>query len=178
MTSSKHSQTNITPAHREMFNALISGDYNNFALLSCYVNGEPAAAIVVVNRDKASEDYLIEPLFVSITEGMTLTDHNGTLLFDPSTPAWAKEIHYCDTLEIHPVCDLGWNDAEQGQRPFNPGDNHDPCCETCDADAAHFWSVYGHLKTGGLTCFADFATEAEALAFADKLYQTYPHLSR
>jgi len=43
--------TNITDDHRAAFEALVSGDYANFALFSCFVNGEPGAAIAAVNRD-------------------------------------------------------------------------------------------------------------------------------
>lgn len=68
--------TNITPAHKDAFEALASGRFDNFALLSCFVNGEAAAAIVAVNKD-ANSDYLIQPLFVSVTPAMTLTDHDG-----------------------------------------------------------------------------------------------------
>ena len=178
VTSSKPSQTNITPTHRKMFNAITSGDYSNFALFSCFVNGEPAAAIVAVSRSEKGEDILIEPLFVSITGSMVLTDHEGTPAPNPDTPTWAKEIHACDALEIWPVCDLNWNDEAQGPRPFHPNADNESHCETCDEDKAHFWSVYGHLKTGGVTCFQDFATKAEAVAFADTLYRDYPHLSR
>ena len=32
--------TNITPAHRDAFEALTSGDYDNLALFSCFVNGD------------------------------------------------------------------------------------------------------------------------------------------
>jgi hypothetical protein len=67
--------THITSAHREAFEALTSGEYDNFALLSCFVNGDPAAAIVAVNRDAA--EYLLTPLFVSVTEAMHLADHDG-----------------------------------------------------------------------------------------------------
>ena len=67
--------TNITADHRAAFEALTSGDYANFALFSCFVNGEPAAAIVAVNRD--GDGYAITPLFVSITPSLTLTDHDG-----------------------------------------------------------------------------------------------------
>jgi hypothetical protein len=42
--------TNITADHRAAFEALISGEYANFALFSCFVNGEPAAAIAAVNK--------------------------------------------------------------------------------------------------------------------------------
>jgi hypothetical protein len=67
--------TNITADHRAAFEALTSGDYANFALFSCFVNGEPGAAIVAVNRD--GDSYAITPLFVSITPSITLTDHDG-----------------------------------------------------------------------------------------------------
>jgi hypothetical protein len=67
--------TNITQAHRDAFHALVSGDFVNFALLSCFVNGEAASAIIAVNRD--GEDYMLTPLFVSVTDGMILTDHEG-----------------------------------------------------------------------------------------------------
>jgi hypothetical protein len=66
--------TNITAHHRAAFEALVSGDYANFALFSCFVNGEPAAAIVAVNRD--GDGYAITPLFVSVTASLTLTDHD------------------------------------------------------------------------------------------------------
>ena len=67
--------TNITAEHRAVFEALTSGRFENFALFSCFVDGEPAAAIVAVNRD--GEDYSISPLFVALTPGMVLTDHDG-----------------------------------------------------------------------------------------------------
>lgn len=67
--------TNITPEHQDAFNALISGAFSNVALFSCFVDGEPASAIVAVNRD--GTDYTIEPLFVSVTPGMRLEDHDG-----------------------------------------------------------------------------------------------------
>jgi hypothetical protein len=66
--------TNITADHRTAFEALTSGDYRNFALFSCFVNGEPAAAIVAVNQDGGN--YAITPLFVSITPSLMLTDHD------------------------------------------------------------------------------------------------------
>ena len=69
-------KTNITQEHRKVFQALTSGDYTNFALFSCFVNGEPASAIVAINKP-AGDEYQITPLFVSITPGMTLIDHEG-----------------------------------------------------------------------------------------------------
>jgi hypothetical protein len=67
--------TNITAEHRAVFEALTSSGYANFALFSCFVNGEPAAAIVAVNRD--GDGYAITPLFVSVTPSLTLTDDDG-----------------------------------------------------------------------------------------------------
>jgi hypothetical protein len=67
--------SNITADHRAAFEALTSGDYANFALFSCFVNGEPAAAIVAINQD--GDGYAITPLFVSVTPSLTLTDRDG-----------------------------------------------------------------------------------------------------
>src|ERR1017187_7662463 len=64
--------TNIIKAHRDAFEALRDGAVSNFALFSCFVNGEPTAAIVAVNSDGA--DYALTPLFVSVTDAMHLTD--------------------------------------------------------------------------------------------------------
>lgn len=67
--------TNITQAHRDAFEALRDGAFDNFALFSCFVDGKPAAAIVAINQD--GEEYNITPLFVSVTDTMALTDHDG-----------------------------------------------------------------------------------------------------
>lgn len=50
--------THITEPHRHAFEALVSGEYDNFAL-SCFIDGSPDAAIV------------------SVTPAMTITDHDG-----------------------------------------------------------------------------------------------------
>jgi hypothetical protein len=67
--------TNITVEHRAVFEALTSGDYDNFALCSCFLDGEPTVAIVTVNRN--GEIYTITPLFVAVMPDMLLTDHDG-----------------------------------------------------------------------------------------------------
>ena len=76
--------TNITAEHRAAFEALTSGTYSNFALFSCFVNAEPASAIVSITRD--GEDYTITPLFVSVTSGMALIDHDGVAPAGGRTP--------------------------------------------------------------------------------------------
>jgi hypothetical protein len=73
--------TNITKEHIAAFEALVSGDYRNFALFSCFVNGEPAAAIVAVNEDGGN--YAITPLFVSVTPALQVTDHDGHVPGEP-----------------------------------------------------------------------------------------------
>jgi hypothetical protein len=69
--------THITSHHISAFEALTSGQYGNFALFSCHVNGQPAAAIVAVTPD--GDAYTITPLFVSVTDDMILSDHDGVL---------------------------------------------------------------------------------------------------
>ena len=74
--------TNITEEHRRAFQALTSGTHENFALFSCFVAGTPAAAIVAVNpcptrEDGGEPEYVISPLFISVTLDMKLTDHDG-----------------------------------------------------------------------------------------------------
>ena len=74
-------QTNITEDHRRAFAALTSGRFHNFRLVSCFVNGEPTAAIATVNADPPAEadgrpEYLISPLFIYRIRAMTLADHD------------------------------------------------------------------------------------------------------
>ena len=54
--------TNITDTHKEFFENM--GEYNNLALFSCFVNGEPTAAISAVEYDQDSEEYIISPVAV------------------------------------------------------------------------------------------------------------------
>lgn len=49
--------------------------------------------------------------------------------------------------------------------------------EQCEPVEAHFWTVYGHYRSGGVNAFEDFHTEADAIAFHDRLIAAYPHLS-
>ena len=74
--------TNITEDHRRAFEALTSGRFDNFCLVSCFVDGEATAAIATVTVNPPAEDggepeYLISPLFICPTATMTLTDHEG-----------------------------------------------------------------------------------------------------
>lgn len=71
-------RTNISPEHVRAFEALTSGDFRNFALFSCFVDGAPAAAIVAITSPPDGHpDYVITPLFVSVTPAMTIADHEG-----------------------------------------------------------------------------------------------------
>jgi hypothetical protein len=71
----RRAMTNITASHREAFEALRDASFQNFALFSCFVNGQPASAIVAVVQNGG--EYEITPLFVSVTDAMVLTDHDG-----------------------------------------------------------------------------------------------------
>lgn len=68
------SQTNITEAHKKAFEALKSGN-PNFALVSCFFNKEPTAAIAYIGED--NDEISIFPLFIAITDKMKITDHDG-----------------------------------------------------------------------------------------------------
>lgn len=68
--------TNIRPEHISAFEAMTSGEYDNFALFSCFVNGTPTSAICAVTKEP-NDSYNITPLFVALVPGMVLTDHDG-----------------------------------------------------------------------------------------------------
>ena len=74
--------TNITEEHRRVFEALTSGPPGHYCLFSCFCDGEPAVAIASVTvcppeTDRGELEYVISPMFISLTPGMTLTDHDG-----------------------------------------------------------------------------------------------------
>jgi hypothetical protein len=69
-----------------------------------------------------------------------------------------------ELLEIHPV---------QERADTDDGFSY---CEQCTPEEADFWSVYGHLREGGVLCLEDFTTEAEARAFAETLLSAWPWL--
>ena len=70
--------TCIHPEHISAFEALTSRGHDNFALFSCFLNGEPAVAIVAVTPPLEKHgEYQITPLFVGVTSSMVLTDHEG-----------------------------------------------------------------------------------------------------
>jgi len=81
------------------------------------------------------------------------------------TPRWMQHIRDFDALEIQPCVVVGH------------GSLNSEIVEPCEPEDAHFWTVYGHFRTGGVDAFEDFATKAEALAFHDRLLTLYPHLA-
>jgi hypothetical protein len=80
------------------------------------------------------------------------------------TPSWMLSIRNFDAIEVHPCCIVDCTDGIEA-------------VEQCAPEDANFWSAYGHCVTGGLDCFEDFPTEAEAEAFGATLRRTYPHLA-
>ena len=74
--------TNPTEDCKRAFAALKSGGTANFCLFSCFVNGEPAAAVSAVtplpsDTGDADRSYRVHPLFVSVTPGMRLAARDG-----------------------------------------------------------------------------------------------------
>jgi len=68
----------ITQEIEDDFEALVSGKHDNFELVSCFINGEPTAAIVLV--EKQGHTSIETALYVAITPNMVLTDHDGNKL--------------------------------------------------------------------------------------------------
>ncbi len=66
-----------------------------------------------------------------------------------------------DALQIHGVRDLNL-----------PGNPEGSCCEV-DNENPQFFSVYAHMKEGGVECVGDFATRALAEAYAKELATQY-----
>ena len=76
------SDTNPTEDRKRAFAALKNGDAANFCLFSCFVNGDPAAAVSAVtplpsDTGDADRGYRVHPLFVSATPGKGLAAHDG-----------------------------------------------------------------------------------------------------
>ena len=95
-----------------------------------------------------------------------MTSCNSTI--DPVTAViarWKEKIWEFDALEIHPCAVIG-RDSSGAQ-----------IAEQCRAEEADFWTAFGHYRTGGIDDFHDFATEAEALRFHDRLIAIFPHLA-
>lgn len=88
-----------------------------------------------------------------------------------ATPFWMRDILLYDGLEVHPVRDVG-----KEMRAYDGISPEETRFEPCKAEEAELWSVFGHLKTGGLECFEDYATELEAQRFVVTLKRIYSHL--
>lgn len=71
--------TNITERIKTLFELVSNGGspLHRLGLFSCFVNGKPSAAIVIIKQNQnGNED--ITPVFVyAHTDGLTLTDHDG-----------------------------------------------------------------------------------------------------
>lgn len=71
------------------------------------------------------------------------------------TELYHEQVGPFDGFEIHPC------------RIFSSGDHE--LVEQCDTEEAEFWSVYIHLKEGGLSCIADCNSREEAEKFVGLL---------
>ena len=70
----------LTDEDKQIFNDMLSGEFNNFALIEVEYEGEVGSAICVVTKDK-EEDVIITPMFLRITDrmftNMKQPDENG-----------------------------------------------------------------------------------------------------
>jgi len=74
----KTKKTNITGECRTSFELIRDPNVKGIALFSCFVNGEPTSAIVSICEDSTDPgSRYVVPLFVAITPGMVLTNHDG-----------------------------------------------------------------------------------------------------
>ncbi|MGO9174283.1 MAG: hypothetical protein ACLP7P_20285 [Rhodomicrobium sp.] len=78
-------------------------------------------------------------------------------------PQWMRDIHNYDGLEIAPCAVIGFADGNE-------------LVEVCEPADAHFWTVYGHYREGGVLAFEDFPDPAAARAFARCLLNAFPNL--
>ncbi len=58
----------ITPEQSAQFSALVSGEFDNFVLMSVHLEGAPTVAICAVTRDGELVD--IHPLYIAVTDAM------------------------------------------------------------------------------------------------------------
>ena len=74
---------------KNIFKAMLSGEYNSFALFSVTCDGVPTEVIVNITED-GKGGYHVEPLFVRVTEKMDLRDPIGN---KPKSTAPSKNPH-------------------------------------------------------------------------------------
>lgn len=65
--------THITDNHKRALDWIIECP-DNVALVSCFVDGKPTAAIVAVSDDRAGP--VLQALFIAPTDEMVLTEHH------------------------------------------------------------------------------------------------------
>jgi hypothetical protein len=69
--------TNINDLHKTTFEFIRDAPGDQLALVSCYRDGTPTAAICRVTESRFGT-FNVQPLFVAVDTDMTLTDHDGT----------------------------------------------------------------------------------------------------
>jgi hypothetical protein len=105
-----------------------------------------------LNLSQKQYDQLIE-----LEEGYEALKSSGCCYgIEQMAPFLANRADY-DAAEIHPVALVDAGGA----------------VEVVDDDEAQFWSVYLHLKAGGVECVGDFVTKAEAEIAADSLERLF-----
>jgi len=134
-----------------------------------YQDGEPVTALETREIDEIYADAvsaLADMEALIIKAAPVPSGPSPVALAKAITPFWFSTIHNYDGLELAPVAEY----EEKAGTKF---------CERVDnAKDAQFWSVYGHLREGGVECLEDFKTEQEATAFAEQLLSLFPNLGK
>lgn len=60
----------ITPEQYATFDALTSGHYSNFLLMSVHLSGKPTVAICAVTEPTEGENLDVTPLYVAVTDDL------------------------------------------------------------------------------------------------------------
>ena len=98
--------TEVILAYSHAFERLSSGQYDNFRLMPCRVNGEPSLLIIALHPGE--DDVIIaQPLFVAITPRMVISDEDGRRICGgggggPRIPATPVAAAARELTEPHP----------------------------------------------------------------------------
>jgi hypothetical protein len=95
-------------AYSRAFENMSSGQYDNFRLVACRVNGVPSLEIIALYSGDDEDTIVAQPLFVAITPGMVITDEDGRVQGGggsggPRKPRGRTATAASEVTEPHPV---------------------------------------------------------------------------
>lgn len=102
---------------------------------------------------------------------ITEAEENAVIRHSP-IPSIQLNDRYGDTIIGDRQAEYDGLEIQGVRNSIQPGDQHNSCCEP-DNENPQFFSVYVHMKEGGVECVGDFATHASAIAYAKELSTKY-----